>query len=197
MDAFKLKQKYLSPDLVKLICLSNIDRSVYTTFKNQLLTSGAIKWWYNENGRNVCPMKDYSINRHSNSFVHVLAEPSGNGTHTICCTCQIYYFLEHMEIGQDLEIALKTPCMHRKHSINAYDVINQGSSNLSRPLQMVKVSIEFMNDPVLLLRDILPLATTQYLVKGNEYFSMVTINFVGVICYIKCNSGFCNHKVFG
>ena len=48
-----------------------------------------------------------------------------------------------------------------------------------------------MNDPVLLLGDILPFATTKYSVKGNEYFAIVTINFVGGICYIKCHSGFC------
>ena len=95
IDAFRIKQKYLSPELVKLIQRSNIDRSVYTTFKNQLLTSGIIKWRYNNNGRNVCAMNDYSINGHliPNSFVHVSAEASGNGTHTIWCTCQIYHFL--------------------------------------------------------------------------------------------------------
>ena len=64
IDAFRIKQKYLSPELVKLIQRSNIDRSVYTTFKNQLLTSGIIKWRYNNNGRNVCAMNDYSINGH-------------------------------------------------------------------------------------------------------------------------------------
>ena len=56
---------------------------------------------------------------------------------------------------------------------------------------MVKALIEFMNDPVLLLGDILPFATTKCSVKGNEYFSIITINFVGGICYIKCHSGFC------
>ena len=80
IDAFRIKQKYLSPELVKLIQRSNIDRSVYITFKNQLLTSGIIKWRYNKNGRNVCAMNDYSMI--PNSFVHVSAEASGNGTHS-------------------------------------------------------------------------------------------------------------------
>ena len=44
VDAFRIKEKYLSPELVKLIQLSNIDHSVYTTVKNQLLTSGVIRW---------------------------------------------------------------------------------------------------------------------------------------------------------
>ena len=53
-------------------------------------------------------------------------------------------------MGQELEIAWETSCMHcrfyNKHLMDAYDVINQGSSNLSGSLQMVKVPIEFMND---------------------------------------------------
>ena len=197
VDAFRLKQKFLSPDLVELINRSNIDRTVYTTFKNQLLTSGMIKWRYNENGRNVCAMNDYSINGHlvPNSFVHVSSEPSGDGTHIIRCSCQIYHFLQNVEIGHESEISPETSCMHCRfyndHLIDAYDVINQGSSNINRPLQMVKSSIEYMNDPVLLLGDILPLSTTKYSVKGDDYFSIVTINFHGGTCYIKCHSGFC------
>ena len=56
---------------------------------------------------------------------------------------------------------------------------------------MVKSSIEFMNDPVLLLGDVLRTGTTKYSVKGDDYFSLVTVNFAGGICYIKCHSGFC------
>ena len=48
-----------------------------------------------------------------------------------------------------------------------------------------------MNDPVLLLGDVLRTGTTKYSVKGDDYFSLVTVNFAGGICYIKCHSGFC------
>ena len=60
VDAFRLKQKYLSPELADMIRQSNIDRSLYTKFKNQLLTSGTIRWRYHQAGRNVCIMNDYS-----------------------------------------------------------------------------------------------------------------------------------------
>ena len=56
---------------------------------------------------------------------------------------------------------------------------------------MVKSSIQFMNNPVLLLGDVLHTGTTKYSVKGDDYFSLVTVNFAGGICYIKCHSGFC------
>ena len=91
----------------------------------------------------LCAMNDYSINGHliPNSFVHVSAEASGNGTHTIRCTCQIYHFLENVEVGQETEIAPDTSCMHcrfySEHLIEAYDIINEGSSHIGRPLEMV------------------------------------------------------------
>ena len=76
VDAFRVKQKYLSPELVEMIQKSNIERSVYTKFKNQILTSGTIKWHHSEEGRNVCVMNDYSLNGHliPNYFVHVSRE---------------------------------------------------------------------------------------------------------------------------
>ena len=48
-----------------------------------------------------------------------------------------------------------------------------------------------MNDPVILLGDVLRTGTTKYSVKGNDYFSLITVNFAAGICYIKCHSGFC------
>ena len=85
VDAFHLKQNYLTPELLEMIRQSNIDRSVYTKFKNQVLTSGTIKWRYNRDGRNVCVMNDYSINGHliPNLFVHISSETKENDKSTI------------------------------------------------------------------------------------------------------------------
>ena len=48
-----------------------------------------------------------------------------------------------------------------------------------------------MNDPIVLLGDVLRTGTMKYSVKGNDYFSLVTINFAAGTCYIQCHSGFC------
>ena len=61
---------------------------------------------------------------------------------------------------------------------------------------MVKSSVQFMNDPVLLLGDVLCTGTTKYSVKEDDYFSLVTVNFASSICYIKCHSGFCAAQYF-
>ena len=146
VDAFRLKQKYLSPELVDMIRQTDIDRSLYTKFKNQLLTSGTIKWRYNQDGRNVCIMNDYSFNGHlmPNSFAHISSEFTDGDTPVIHCSCQIYNFIQNVEIEEGLEIAPETSCMHcrffQEHLLNAYEVIDQGCTNIARQLEMVRSS---------------------------------------------------------
>ena len=48
----------------------------------------------------------------------------------------------------------------------------------------------FMNDPVLLL-EALKMGTTKFSVKGDYCFSLVTVNFTGEICSLKCHGGMC------
>ena len=142
-------------------------------------------------------MNDYSVNGHlmPNSFVHISSEFTDDDTPIIRCSCQIYHFIQNVEMEQGSEIAPDTSCMHcrffQEHLLNAYEVINEGCTNIPRPLEIVRSSIQFMNDPVLLLGDVLRTGTTKYSVKGDDYFSLVTVNFAGGICYIKCHSGFC------
>ena len=168
----------------------NIERSVYTKFKNQILTSGMIKWHHSEKGRNVCVMNDYSINRHliPNSFIHVSSDIMDDDSPIIRCTCEIYNFIQIVEIEQETEILPDTSCMYcrffSEHLLNAYELINEGQANIPRSLQIVKSSIQFMNDPVVLLGDVLCTGTTEYSVKGNDYFSLVIIIFYLHIIYM-------------
>ena len=50
----------------------------------------------------------------------------------------------------------------KSNLLNAYELINEGHANIPRPLQLVKSSTQFMNDPVLLLGDILHTRTMKY-----------------------------------
>ena len=56
---------------------------------------------------------------------------------------------------------------------------------------MVKVFIDKMNDPILLLGEAIKSGTTKFSVQGNDYFSLVTLNFTGGTCYMKCHGGVC------
>ena len=197
IDQVQLRKKYMSPELLKLVRLSNVDRSVYSTFSNQMMTSGTIKWRYNQMGRNVCVMNEYTLQGHliPNSFVHISAEIFDETRPVIRCTCEVYNFLQNIDPDENLELSHTTSCMHCRffndHLRNAYEVISEGHSHLPRPLEIIKGSIQFMNDEVLLLGDILPSGTTKYSVNGNDTFSIINLNFTGGICYVKCNSGSC------
>ena len=58
----------------------------------------------------------------------------------------------------------KLHIMHalHEHLLNVFEVINQGLANIPRPSEIVKSSIQFMNDLVLLLGDVLQTGTTKY-----------------------------------
>ena len=128
-------------------------------------------------------MNDYSVNGYliPNSFVHVSSDFTDDDSPIIRCTCQIYNFIQNVEIEEETAISPDTSCMHcrffSEHLLNTYELINEGQANIPRPLQIVKSSIQFMNDPVVLLGDVLRTGTMKYSVKGNDYFSLITVNF--------------------
>ena len=66
-----------------------------------------MKWRYNQDGRNVCIMNDYSVNGHlmPNSFAHISSEFTDGDTPVIRCSCQIYNFIQNVEIEEGSEIA--------------------------------------------------------------------------------------------
>ena len=78
-----------------------------------------------------------------------------------------YIILSKMlKLKRDQKLHLRhracTAVFFQEHLLNAYKVINQGCTNIARPLEMVKSSIQFMNNPVLLLGDVLRTGTTKY-----------------------------------
>ena len=57
---------------------------------------------------------------------------------------------------------------------------------------MVQESLQYMNEEILLLGNVLPHATTKYSVKGNtDSYSVVHLNFHQGKCYAKCTKGMC------
>ena len=192
--------KYIQPQVQELIDACKIDRPVYSTYKQQLLASGTIKWRFCQNGKNICVMNDInSVTGHliPNSFVHVSCEQFEEGE-VIKCTCEIYKFLLHSleeEDLQDRELDSTSSCMHcrffKEHLMGAYEAIIQGVTPFSRPLHLVQNSLQYMNDPVLLLGEAYRNGTTKFSVKGNDHFALVTLTFHSGSCYIKCHAGIC------
>ena len=196
----KVIKQYITPDVQAIIdeCVSN--RSVYTTFKTQLLTSGLIKLRFSEGGKDICVMNDInSTSGHliPNSFVHVSCEEFEDGP-VIKCNCEIYKFLQNSLFEEDKENSEfdpKTSCMHcrffNEHLMDAYAKIISSNSNLPRPLEMVQNSLGTMGVPILLVGEPEKSGSTKFSVNGNDTLAIVTLNFLSGKCYIKCHSGMC------
>ena len=196
----KVIKCYISPDVQAIIDQCVSDRSVYTTFKTQLLTSGLIKWRFSEGGKDICVMNDInSTSGHliPNSFVHVSCEEFEDGP-IIKCNCEIYKFLQNSLFEEDKEnseLDPKTSCMHcrffNEHLMDAYAKIISSNSNLPRPLEMVKNSLGTMGVPILLVGEPVKTGSTKFSVNGNDTLAIATLNFLSGKCYIKCHSGMC------
>ena len=76
--------------------------------------------------------------------------------------------------------------------MNAYEKLQHQNTNLSTALSMVQESLQYMNEEILLLGNVLSHAATKYSVKGNtDSYSVVHINFHQGKCYAKCSEGMC------
>ena len=100
-------------------------------------------WHYNEDGRNVCVMNDYSINGHliSNSFVHISSEKKVNDTLVIPCTCQNLQFHAKCRNWSGIQNfprrVLHALYIFQWPFAECYELINQGHANIPWPLQIV------------------------------------------------------------
>ena len=87
-------------------------------------------------------------------------------------------------------------CMHcryyRDHLCNAYERATQeGPGTLSKPLIMVKESLQFINDPIQLTGNVIHNGTTKFSVWGNDYCSLINVSFFNGTCHVKCTDGMC------
>ena len=113
------------------------------------------------------------------SFVYVYATKCENAPPIFRFTCQIYNLIESAA-NQDTPLwpdEYKVPddsltCMHcrffKHHLMNAYEKLQHQNTNLSTALSMVQKSLQYMNEEILLLGDVLPPAATSILSKVTQ-----------------------------
>ena len=73
------------------------NRKLYTKFKEQLISDGAIKWRLHERDLDICAMNDINPTTGlplPNSFVHVTCRKQTNGQNFVTCTCDIYSIIQ-------------------------------------------------------------------------------------------------------
>lgn len=198
-------------DLNAVLNSTKSDRPLYDSFKEQLISDGIIQWRMHEEGKDICVMNNINTSTGvllPSSFVHVTCI-SQDQEHIVKCSCDIFRLIQRAAKqdvplipveDEDTEVPdASFSCMHcrfyREFLLNAYEEIREETAALSRPLNMVKQSINEMNTPVKLLGDVFPNSTTKFSVRGEHDYAILTFNFRRGKCYAKCLSGMCGAKL--
>ena len=138
------------------------NRKLYTKFKEQLISDGAIKWRVHEREVDICAMNDINPTTGlllPNSFVHVTCRKQTNGENFVTCTCDIYNLIQraatkNLQIipGEDTVLDNNLTCMHcrffTEYLTNIHEVANTQNQPHSKVLEVVKSSFQYMNDEV-------------------------------------------------
>ena len=69
------------------------NRTIYKTFKEQLVTEGIIQWCYHDDTTDVCVMNDVNTSTGfmmPDSFVHITSHAQENQDPVIKCSCVIF-----------------------------------------------------------------------------------------------------------
>ena len=86
-------------------------------------------------------------------------------------------------------------CMHcrfyQDHLLNTCEKICNSTTILTRSLPMDKKSLQYMNQPIQLLGNVIERGATKFSVKGMDFYSIVHISFYLGKCMTKCLDGIC------
>ena len=192
-----------------LLNCANPNRNLYQRFKEEMVMEGTLKWRHHENELEICIMTDYNAvngNIIPGSFVHVTKQGDGTGSYFISCTCDIYKHLKGIayenEMNHNDDIVLDTTftCMHCRYFceklMGAVASLQEQNTNLSWALNQVHLSMQYINDPIQLIGNVIPQGTTKFSVKTTDNFcSMVLISFNQNKCFATCTNGMCHAQM--
>ena len=109
------------------------------------------------------------------------------------CTVQDADLLPGEEVATDANLT----CMHcqsyKKHLLDAYQhVTSQPTSSFTRPQHMVHQSLQYINDLVQIVGNVIEFGTTQFSVKGKDGLVIVHISFYHCNSQILCTDWHCS-----
>lgn len=200
-------------NLEKLLNSAETNRDLYKCFSEQLVTDGAIQWRSHDDDMDIVVMSDYNPDTgylKPSSYVHVTSKTDNTGEVLLKCTCAIYQMIkrsakkavnvpepqfEQIENLEEEVLDSVFSCMHcrffREHLAQCFESFSQHPNSLTAPEKLVKESLAFMAEPVILLGDVIPNTTTKFSVKGHGSYSLVHISFSQGVCFSKCCQGIC------
>ena len=173
---------------------------------------GRIAWRYYSDEADVCIMNDVIPTTgvlSPNAFVHVMKTIDFAGQDIIKCTCSIFNFICHAAHHAnphwpfaDTYPDAETSCPHcRFYNEFLQDAFETASNNtledLNVPLRMVKKSLGYFSEEVLLLGNVIPSSTTKFSVKehSGEYYACVHVTFTHGKCMLTCADGMCRARM--
>ena len=192
-----------------LLNCANPNRNLYQWFKEEMVMEGTLKWQHHENELEICIMTDYNAvngNIIPGSFIHVTKQGDGTGSYFISCTCNIYKYLKGIayenEMNHNDDIVLDTTFtwMHCRYFheelMGAVASLQEQNTNLSLALNRVHLLMQYINDPIQLIGNVIPQGTTKFSVKTTDNFcSMVHILFNQNKCFATCSNSMCRAQM--
>ena len=134
------------------------------------------------------------------SFVHVTCLSNVGKEPVIKCSCQIFNLIQragHQEVhlwpGE--ELIPDSTCMHCRfycdYLLNAYQHVHNEDTTLTRPMSMVKDSLEEMANEVQIVGNVILPTATKFSVKGFDSYSILNVSFCHEKCFVICTDGIC------
>ena len=190
----------------------NVSRSLYDNFKEELILLGCIAWCYHSDETDVCIMNDVVPTTgvlSPNAFVHVMKTADYSGQDIIKCTCSIFDFIRcaahndnpHWPFADTYpDVEMSSPHCHSYNEFlqDGFEIrSNNTLEELNIPLRMVKKSLGYLNEQVLLLGNVTPASTMKFSVKeqNGESYSCVHVTFTHGKCMLTCSDGMCKARM--
>ena len=137
------------------------------------------------------------------SFVHVTCLSNLGVEPVIKCSCGIFNLIQragHQEVhlwpGEELIPDSTLTCMHcrfyHEYLLNAHQDIYNKDTPLTRPISMVKDSLEEMENEVQLIGSVILPAATKFSIKGFDSYSVVNVSFHHEKCFVIYTDGICS-----
>lgn len=200
-------------DLNDLLNSAQPNRSLYTQFCEELISTGTIKWRSHDFRSDSCVMTDINSSNGvmvPNSFAHVTCEKEVSGEVIIKCTCHIYQLISraaHQEISIMQFRGEAVPdenftCMHcrfyKQYLMNAYQEATEDNPHPTTPRKVfdkVKESLQDMDKPVFLIGEVMPRGTTKFSVQGDATYAILNLTFSHGKCNVRCSDGLCQAQM--